>query len=259
MEEAAVLGKSYDETMYESYFALQNSPIFQSMLRYTIERNLPDLNGKRVYDNGFGAGFSLNIVLNKGLASYTGLDLSDAMVPYLTNHAANLDPSTRVRFLKGDNTEPFPLHDCDRSHFVISSYSMYVNSKQKLDGFTKHLYDSVLDDGQVLLMVIHPNYQHRKERLDILAKYGNYLLPELPEGGQYAEYAPYEIICKPPYFKNEIKFEEFVVGQETLLQSLKENGFVNIAAVEIVTEPGQEELLEFADAFNLAIYKCLKC
>lgn len=73
---AIIIGKDYDEEMYKSYFALQESPIFQDMLAYTIKKNLPDLKGKTVYDNGFGAGFSMNILLNRGIISYTGLDLS---------------------------------------------------------------------------------------------------------------------------------------------------------------------------------------
>lgn len=73
---AEKIGKDYDDEMYSNYFALQESPIFQDMLAYTIEVNIPELRGKTVYDNGFGAGFSLNILLNKGIESYTGLDLS---------------------------------------------------------------------------------------------------------------------------------------------------------------------------------------
>lgn len=252
------LGKDYDKVMYDSYFALQNSPIFQEMLRYTIERNLPDLAGKTAYDNGFGAGFSLNIMLNRGLKSYTGLDLSSAMTPYLTQHAAETDPDTEVVFLRGDNTDAFS--DLKRSpvHFTISSYAMYVDSIEKLNGFTKHLFESTRADGEVLLMVIHPDYEHTRERLAVLARYGNILEPELPEGDSYGEFSPYQIRCVPPYFKNEIEFEEYVVGSATLLASLRRAGFASIEDVDIEAAPGHEDLLEFAQAFNLAIYRCLK-
>jgi 2-polyprenyl-3-methyl-5-hydroxy-6-metoxy-1,4-benzoquinol methylase len=256
--EKDLLGKDYDRDMYDSYFALQNSPIFQQMLQFTIESNLPELAGKTAYDNGFGAGFSLNILLNRQLQSYTGLDLSDAMVPYLTQHAEATDASTNVVFIKGDNTEDFSKNGCNPVDFVISSYAMYVNCADKLAGFTKHLFDAVRDDGLVFLMVIHPDYRHTKEVLDDLARFGNFLEPVLEEGHSYEEFSPYKILCKPPYFQNEIEFEEFVVSAATLQSSLREAGFSNITSVDILTAPGYEELLQFARAFNLAIYKCSK-
>lgn len=253
-----IIGKDYDKEMYDSYFALQNSDIFQKMLSYTIEQNLPDLTGKTVYDNGFGAGFSLNILLNKQLRGYTGLDLSDAMVPYLTQHGTEKDPNTKLTFIKGDNTEDFAKNGCPPVDFVISSYAMYVNCAEKLRGFVQHLFDAVLESGEVFLMVIHPDYAHTKQRLDVLAKYGNFLQPELPEGGCYEEFAPYKILCAPPYFQNEIEFEEFVVSSVTLVDTLKSVGFTKIVNVEIITASGHEHLLDFAQAFNLAIYRCSK-
>jgi len=258
VDEKIILGKDYDRDMYDSYFALQNSPIFDQMLRFTIEQNLPDLVGKTAYDNGFGAGFSLNILLNRQLKSYTGLDLSDAMVPYLREQAATTDARTNVQFIKGDNTESFSNLGCSPADFVISSYAMYVNCADKLAGFTKHLFDSVRDDGEVFLMVIHPDYKHTKERLATLAKFGNFLEPALEEGQSYEEFSSYKILCKPPYFQNEIEFEEFVVSAARLQSSLRESGFSTIASVDLLTAPGHEDLLQFARAFNLAIYRCSK-
>lgn len=255
---STVIGKDYDKEMYDNYFALQNSPIFQEMLRYTIERNLPDLAGKTAYDNGFGAGFSLNILLNRGLERYTGLDLSDAMVPFLSQHAAKLDKSTEVVFLKGDNTDNFFTNDTSPADFVISSYAMYVNCADKLHGFVKHLFDAVCNDGELFLMVIHPDYEHTEERMDVLFKFGNILLPKLPNGAKYEEFSGYKIQCVPPYFQNEIEFEEFVVSAGTLQSALRAVGFQSIEPVEIQTTHGHDELLDFARAFNLAIYRCSK-
>jgi len=250
--------EGYDEAMYESYFALQNSSIFQNMLTYTIEKNLPDLTSKSVYDNGFGAGFSLNILLNKGLESYTGLDLSVAMVPYLTKRALNIDPTTAVRFVQGDNTvgirHPFGPFDV-----VISCNAMYVDSAAKLTGFCEHLFEAVKPTGEVLLIVYHADYPHTQERLKVLAKYGHYLGPVLQDGERYDEFSAYQIYCKSPYFKNDVTFDpEFVVRQESLLNALSSAGFPVVSPVDIVTHPGSEELLEFADAFNLGIYRCKK-
>lgn len=135
---------------------------------------------------------------------------------------------------------------------------MYVNCSEKLQGFCHHLSNAVTDDGEVLLMVIHADHPHDADRLNVLAKYGNFLRPELAEGDHYEDFTPYEIICMPPYFRNEIKFEEFVVGSSTLRHALAEAGFVAVTSVNIETEQGAEDLHDFAVAFNLAIYKCTK-
>lgn len=180
------------------------------------------------------------------------------MVPYLTKLVLDKKSDITVSFVKGDNTEPFDRAGCPPADFVISSYAMYVNCVDKLNGFTKHLFDAVNADGEVFLMVIHPDYEHTRERMDVLLRFGNILKPVLPDGGKYDEFFQYKIQCVPPYFNNGIEFDEFVVSSGSLRASLTASGFRRIEAVEILTAPGHEDLLDFARAFNLAIYRCSK-
>ena len=71
--ESVMIKNSFTKEVLENYLALENSPIFQDMQKVTIEKFLPDLNGKRAYDVGFGTGFCLKILLGKG--SYSNLTL----------------------------------------------------------------------------------------------------------------------------------------------------------------------------------------
>jgi len=247
--------------MYESYFALQNSSIFQNMLAYTIEQNLPDLTSKRAYDNGYGAGFSLNILLNKGLESYTGLDLSVDMVPFLEKRALDVDPTTTVRFVQGDNTIGIQ-HSYGPFDFVISSSAMYVDSAAKLTGFCEHLFEAVKPTGEVLLVVLHHDFPHTQERLETLAKTNTYFTPVLQDGERYEEFSPIQIHLKPPYYANEVTFDpEFVVSQKSMVNALSSAGFQVVSPVDMLTRPGisdSEVLLEFVKVFQATIYKCKK-
>lgn len=242
----------YDETMYKQYFELQNSDIFQDYLRYTVELNLPDLQGKRAYDVGSGAGFNMEYLLGKGLSEYTGLDLSPAMFSHLAAKANELDPSTVVEFVQGDNTEPRALPGMPYD-IVISSYAMYCPNYEKLQGFANHLSSALAPNGELILMVIHADYVHEQSRLDVLAKNDHYITPVLPLGESYAEFSTYQI-------KHILEFTEYVVSQRTLFNALTEAGFSSIAPIKMVAKPGPNavRLEEFGEAFGLGTYKCRK-
>lgn len=247
--------EGYSEAMYEHYLTLQNSTFFQDMLIPTIEQNLPDLTSKSAYDNGFGAGFALHILLNKGLESYTGLDLSDAMIPRLTKKALDTDPTTTVRFVQGDNTMGIQ-HPYGPFDFVISTSALYVDSKEKLTGWCEHLFEAVKPTCEAFLVVYHHDFPHTQERLKVLAKYDHYFLPVLPEGERYDEFSHIKIHLKPPNVKD-FMADEFVVGRESLVNALYNAGFTVVSPVDIVTKPaGKEELLEIAAAFGLGVYRC---
>lgn len=251
MAQCACKEDVYDETMYKQYFELQNSSIFQDYLRYTVELNLPDLRGKRAYDVGSGAGFNMEYLLGKGLSEYIGLDLSPVMFSHLAAKAKELDLSTPVQFVQGDNTEPRTLVPYD---FVISSYAMYCPSYEKLQGYAKHLSSALAPNGELILMVIHADYVHEQSRLDVLAKNDHYITPVLPLGESYAEFSAYQI-------KHHIlEFTEYVVSQPTLIRALTEAGFSSIVPINMVAKPGPnaERLEEFGRAFGLGTYKCKK-
>jgi hypothetical protein len=254
------IGMEYDMAMFERYFALQNSAIFQKLLAFTFKQNLPDLTGKIAYDNGVGAGFCLDILLNRGLVSYTALDLSEAMFSTLAAKAKANDPSTEVTFVHGDNTLPIS-HGRGPFDIVVSSYAMYVDSYSKLMGFTHHLFSAVNENGMVLLQVIHADYEHTSERTDYLENNGHDIRPKLPLdcGSRFPEYSKYEIHCTTPYFDNELSFlAEFVVGRATLRQALREAGFRTVVEVPFESEPGFEHLLPFVKHFGLGFWKCCR-
>jgi SAM-dependent methyltransferase len=227
------------------------------MTRYTIDQNLPPLVGKTAYDVGCGAGFALDILLNKGLLSYTGLDLSPAMFEFLTEHAGQVDPQTKVQFIQGDNTKPVE-QDLNPFDFVISSYSMYVDSNEKLLGYCNHLFSTLKDSGELLLLVMHHDFVHTRERMDTLAMWGHKLSPVLGNDESFSEFSNYFIHCGSPYFSNSIEFDEYVVGKATLVNALKEAGFTKITPVEMMSPPGHENLLEFAAAWSCGTYRCRK-
>lgn len=243
---------AYDEQRYKQYFQLQKSSIFQDLLRHTVELNLPNLNGKRAYDVGCGAGFNMEYLLGKGISEYTGLDLSSAMFAYLAKHAQGLDPATKVSFFQGDNTEPI-AHSFEPYDFVISSYAMYCPNFEKLRGFANHLSSALAADGELILMVIHADYIHDQDRLDILAKNDHYIAPVLPLGQSYPDFATYQI-------RHILEFSEYVVSKETLIKALTEAGFTSIVPIKMVANSNAdaERLEEFGVAFGLGTYKCRK-
>ncbi len=131
-----MIGKDYDKEMYDRYFALQNSDLFQikhqsihSLTVFTCR-----FERKTAYDAGVGAGFSLDILLNKGLSSFVGSDLSPVMFQCLEAYAAKVDPSTKTKFFQGDITEKIQFEFVPFD-YVISSYAMYVDSREKLKGY----------------------------------------------------------------------------------------------------------------------------
>ena len=248
----------FTKEIFDDYFALENSTIFQDMFKETIEQNLRKLKGKNVYDVGFGTGFCLKIFLKKGLKSYTGLDLSKDMVTYLKTFAQAQDPETPIHFVQGDSTEDIQ-HEYGDFDIVISTFAMYVNSQEKLKGYTKHLHQALKDGGELHLMVLHLDFKHDRERDNVLEnQFNHYLLPKLADGERYQEFSKVGILLTPPFFENEIKMEEFVVGKESLLNALKKAGFSEITQIDMITKPGKEYLLKLSDAFAVAYYRCTK-
>ena len=255
--ESIIIKNSFTKEVLENYLALENSPIYQDMQKVTIEKYLPDLNGKRAYDVGFGTGFCLKILLGKGLQSYTGLDLHMDMVPYLKEVAQKLDPKTNVRFIQGDATAEKKVED-GRYDLVISTFAMYVNSYEKLLRYTNHLFKALEDDGTLYLMVLHTDFINEKWRENVRREYNNYFHPKLAEGESYKEFSKFQVTFTPPYLSNYLEFEEYVVGKETLFKALKEAGFNNILSLDMVCSPGKEKLLELKEAVGMAFYSCTK-
>lgn len=251
-------GTGFNQELLEKYLALENSPIFQDMLAVTIEQYLPDLRNKKAYDVGFGTGFCLKLLLNKGLLSYTGLDLNTDWVPYLEQKIQAETCATKVNFVQGDATKDIKLVNAPFD-FVISSFAMYVNSNEKLSAYTKHLSNAVKDDGTLFLMVYHADFIYERSRINILEdEYNHYILPKLSDGARHQEFSKINVILKPPYFFNEINMEEYVVSNETLHKSLRESGFSKLVTLDMYHTPGKEKLLDLARAFGIHLYKCSK-
>jgi SAM-dependent methyltransferase len=251
----------YNTDMYDSYMTLQNSPIFQKMWAYTFLQNFPELKGKTVYDNGVGAGFCVNMLLNKGLKSFTGIDLSDAMFDQIVARATEVDPTTPVKLIKGDNTLPLPAELGGPFDIVVSSFVLYVENYDQLMGFTKHLFSAVKEDGTVFMLVTHVDFEHTTERIKWLENNGHGFAPKLllDSGCSYSDFSKYDILCTTPYFENELSFiGENMISRPTLQKALYEAGFSSVSLVPFVVEPGadEEHLLQFAAHFGAGLWKC---
>lgn len=259
MVQSYIAGDYFDQNMYAAYLSLENSPIFQNMLRPSIARNLPSLQNKRAYEMGFGTGFCLKILLKRGLRSYTGLDLSMEMVDLLNNIAGSADPTLKLDFVYGDNTLPI-RGPYDPYDFVISSFAIYADCYEKLLGFARHMHSATKDDGCALLCTYHLDFIYTKEIIDLLEnKYNHYILPSLKVGERHPEFSRVQLIAAKPYLDHEVRFEsEYVLNKETVKRALEEAGFQKVMSRQIITDEGHEELLEFSQAWGLNIYQCYK-
>lgn len=249
---------NYDEKQFKVYLGLENSSIFQDMIRYTIEKNLPDLTDKIGYDIGFGTGFCMKILLNQGLKFYTGLDLSSSMMPYIDNVLKENNWLDKVKFIFDDATKPNLLHKDGPFDIVTNSCAIYGYNYNKLQELCCHMYNNTKKQtGELFLVAYHLDFIHTQQRLATLDKYCHYLEPKLKENEKYKDYELVSIILKRPYFDNMIKFKkEPVITQDNLKKALLESGYRKIQILDMQTRPGCEHLLDLHRAFGIVVYKC---
>jgi ubiquinone/menaquinone biosynthesis C-methylase UbiE len=248
----------YDESQFKVYLGLESSSIFQDMIRYTIEKNLPDLTNKTGYDIGFGTGFCMKILLKRGIKFYTGIDLSSSMMPYIESVVKENDWLDKVNFIFDDATKRNLIHKDGPFDVVTNSCAIYVYNYDKLQELCSHMYNNTKKHtGELFLVAYHLDFIHSQQRLATLDKYCHYVEPKLKENEKYADFELVRIIVKRPYFENVINFEEEpVISQDNLKKALQESGYRKIQILDMQTRPGYEHLLDFHRAFGVVVYKC---
>lgn len=259
MEQDDYLG-SYDEFQYESYLGLENNPILQDMIKVTIEKNLPDLNGKTAYDVGFGTGFCMKLLLKNGIKSYTGMDLSPNMMSYINNVVKENGWLDKVSFVFNDAREKNLKHPNGPFDIVTNSCAIYPYSYTELLNICTHMYNNTKKGtGQVFLVPYFLDFIHTRERISDLAKFNTYLVPRLKNHERYDEFSrSVDVICTEPHYANFAHFQgEPVISKNNFEKALKEAGFTKIEALPMLTTLGSEYLLDFHKAYNMWVYRCL--
>lgn len=252
---------NYNKSIFASYLQLEQGRIFQDIIRYTLEYNLPELTNKSVYDVGFGMGFSMNIAFEKGASSYLGIDLSDSSIDYLNDLIKTKSLKDKTKFVIGDATDKTLIHKDGPFDLVINVNCMYAYSYLQLVDLCSHMYNNTKKNGGVLfLLTYHLDGVYTKERLKVLEKFNHYLEPVLNEGEQYADFSSVRLVLKETYLDDSFVFDkEPIIGQNHLIKALKVSGYKSIKILDALVRPDSAEkdaLLEFQKEFSFTLYVC---
>ena len=255
--------EGYSREFYDKYVELEESPIFQQMIRPTVLQalSMTTLENKSVYEMGCGTGFFMRFALLLQPRLYVGMDLSADFFHILGDVARDLTASTQVKFIQGDNTVPITFPEYGSFDLVFSSYALYATSYQQLLGYALHAFHALTNssDSFALINVYHADAPRTKEVVEQLYSFNHTLHPKIPEGDSYPPYTKIQIDVTPPILPQPLFFEtEYVVGRQEFLRAFQEAGFVKIETVVNIVTPGHEKLLEFADVWGLTAYKCYK-
>ena len=251
---------TYNEFDYNKYLALEDSDIFQNLIRYTIEVNLPNLKNKKVYDVGSGTGFCAKFLSQYDIKSYLGMDLTEQMTPHIKNFVCNNISLKKMNFVIGDALNKNLIHESGPFDLITNSCCIYASDYEELLDLCLHMYRNLTPKvGELILVAYHIDFLHSKQRMAVFEKYGIEFSKILAENEHYKAFEKINFKLKRPYYKNVIEFnDEPVITKENMLKALNESGFKNINVLDFIVKPGHEHLFEIQRNFGVTIYKCLK-
>lgn len=138
-----------DKTFFEKYSQMNRSVkgLAGAGEWPTLERMLPNFNGKKVLDLGCGFGWHCQYAIDHGATSVVGIDISDKMLT-----VAKEKTSKKIKYI----CQPIEEVKFTSNSFDVVLSSLTFHYIESFDSIVKNVFDWLENDGDFIFSVEHP-------------------------------------------------------------------------------------------------------